>query len=160
MNARNNVGGTPLLRATFAQNSCVQLLVQAGADVNMVDSSGYTPIIVIAKRCNYQQVDSLMKAGVDVKPRTTGDGGRYDAVTPGNKIELFAAAYFRNALNTLKVLLKFGAYVNIRNKSQLNALEMALSTTCRENEKVIKLLHAAGETTDGTVRVRTDFSPD
>ena len=83
-----------------------------------------------------------------MKVRTTGDAGRYHAVTPGNKIELFAVAYFRKALNTVKVLLTFGAYVNIRIKSGLNALEIALSTTCRENEKVIKLLHAAGETTD------------
>ena len=45
VNARNKAGSTPLLRATFEQNSCVQL-----------------PIMVVANRCNYQQVESLLKA--------------------------------------------------------------------------------------------------
>ena len=148
VNLRNKAASTPLLRATFQQNSRVQLLIDAGTDVNIADNSGYTPIMVVANRCNYQQVESLLKSGADVKARIMKDGVRYHAVTPGNKIELFAAAYFRKALNTVKVLLAFGAYVNIRIKSGLNALEIALSTTCRESENVIKLLHAAGETTD------------
>ena len=138
------------MRATFEQNSCVQLLIDAGADVNIADNSGYTPIMVVANRCNYQQVESLIKEGSDVKARTTGNVDRYHVVKPGNRIALFAVAYFRKALHTIKVLLTFGAYVNIKIKSGLNALEIALSTTCRENENVIKLLHAAGETTDGT----------
>ena len=149
VNLRNKAASTPLLRATFEQNSCVQLLINAGADVNIADNIGYTPIMVVANRCNYQQVESLIKEGAGVKARIMKDGGRYHAVNPGNKIELFAAAYFRKALNTIKVLLTFGAYVNIRTKSGLSALEIALNTTCRENENVIKLLHAAGETTDG-----------
>ena len=129
VNKWNKTGGTPLLRATFKQNSCVQLLIEAGADVNMTDGSGCTPIMMVANRCNYQQVESLLKAGARLITETGGNRSRYQLVRSGTTMALFAAEYFRNALNTLKVLLKFGAHVNIRNKSQLNALEIALSTT-------------------------------
>ena len=173
VNITNKRGETPLLRATFKeyprwdrhkQNKCIELLLEAGANVNVADNSGYTPIIMAALHNHYKQVESFIQAGADVNLRTKARVGasRY-YLTPGTTA-LLAAARFRHALNTFKVLLKSGAHVNIRAEPgynsnatvepTLNALEMTFSGGYQDGgvppDEVLSLLHAAGETTDGT----------
>ena len=152
VNGYDNKGCSVLCYAVMSMNVvCIDMLRYEGADVKAIHRTYDTDSTAMFKAAllgHDKYLQLLIEEGADVKARIMKDGVRYHAVTPGNKIELFAAAYFRKALNTVKVLLAFGAYVNIRIKSGLNALEIALSTTCRESENVIKLLHATGETTD------------
>ena len=174
VNIRNKVGETPLLRATFErctrenlhEEKCVKLLMDAGADVNIADDSGYSPIIISASRGHYKQVELLIQAGADVNARTQKRADVYRSIwLPPGTTALLAAARFRYALNTFKVLLRFGAHVNIRTDPEYSSLETSaevrlntLETTFSgdyqnggfSSEEVVSLLHAAGETTDGT----------
>ena len=173
VNIRNKRGETPLLLATFKeyqrwdlhkQNKCIELLLEAGACVNVADNSGFTPIIIAASHNHYKQVESFIQAGADVNQRTQAEGDSYRHYLPHGTTALLAAAHYRHALNTFKVLLKSGAHVNIRAEPgynsnatvepTLNALEMTFSGGYQDGgfptEEVLCLLHAAGETTDGT----------
>ena len=159
----NKIDETPLLRATFKkykertlhnQTKCLQLLLEAGAGVNVADSSGFSPVILASSRGHYKQVESLIQAEADVNARTKVEGDYHRYHLPPGTTPLLAAAQFRHALNTFKVLLKSGAHVNIRAEPQLNALEATFSGGYQDGgyppEEVVTLLHAAGETTDGT----------
>ena len=163
VNTTNKAGESPLLRAAFKQNNCVEVLIEAGADVNFADNSGYSPIIVAADHGNCKQVDSLIRAGADVNARTKAEGDvyRYLSLTPGTTA-LIAASYFHKAFNTVKILLQYGAHVNIRNEIGLNALENTYGgdyQSCgRPLKEILTLLHAAGETTDGTKKYEFDIS--
>ena len=163
VNTTNKAGESPVLRATFKQNNCVEVLIEAGADVNFADNSGYSPIIVAASCGNCKQVELLIKAGADVNARTKAEGDvhRYFPLTPGTTA-LIAASYFHKALSTVKVLLQYGAHVNIRNEIGLNAFENTYSGDYQSHGRPLKetltLLHAAGETTDGTKKYEFDIS--
>ena len=146
------------------QNKCIELLLEAGADVNIADNSGFTPIIMAASHNHYKQVESLIQAGADVNHRTQAEGDSCRHYLPHGTTALLAAAHYRHALNTFKVLLKSGAHVNIRAEPgyysnatvepTLNALEMTFSGGYQDGgfptDEVLCLLHATGETTDGT----------
>ena len=179
MDARDIVNTTNTLRNTFKeqkrqedlckQNKCIKILVEAGASVNIADNNGLSPIIAAACCGNVKLVELLIQAGADVNIRTIANCGvpcwesnLYYQLLPGTTA-LLAAALFRHSLNTFKALLKSGARVNVRAQPQLNALETTFSTDdCYSTgvlppEDAVSLLHAAGETTDGTSFYELDW---
>ena len=144
------------------QDKCIEILLEAGAGVNIADNSGLSPIIAAARCGNFKLVEFLIQAGAYVNATTIGycgvpcwEANLYYRLTPGTT-PLLAAALSPLSLNTFKVLLKSGAHVNVTAQPQLNALETTFS---RDDyyaagflppEEIVSLLHAAGETTDGT----------
>lgn len=75
-----NVGGmTALMRAV--EDSTVDVLLGAGADVNIKDNAGFTALIWAAAFRRISHVKKLLAAGADVNAQTTGGKTALDFVT-------------------------------------------------------------------------------
>ncbi|WP_369903651.1 ankyrin repeat domain-containing protein [Bacillus manliponensis] len=79
VNHVNNVGWTALLEAVVLGNGderhqqVVQLLLENGADVHIVDKEGKAPLVHATERGYTEMVDMLVEAGADETVETTGD---------------------------------------------------------------------------------------
>jgi hypothetical protein len=71
VNARDQLQGTALLRAagSFGDLNSVQVLLSAGAKVNVQDKNGMTPLMWAARWGDAQRVEALVKAGAEVAVR-------------------------------------------------------------------------------------------
>ena len=123
---------------TNMTEKCVQLLVQAGADVNATNDFGFTALIAAAAFSNFHCLKAILEAGADV-----------NFTTHFGDTALICAAGC-NTLACIQVLLKAGAYVNKVSKSGTNALQRhllvhaALRDTA-EGRTIDLVLFAAGE---------------
>ena len=117
---------------------CVQLPVQAGADVNATNDFGFTALIAAAAFSNFHCLKAILEAGADV-----------NFTTHFGDTALICAAGC-NTLACIQLLLKAGAYVNKVSKSGTNALQRhlvvhaALRDTA-ERRTINLVLYAAGE---------------
>ncbi|KIW00454.1 uncharacterized protein PV09_07979 [Verruconis gallopava] len=125
------LNGTYLLHEAIAkeQSEIVSSLLEAGADINMLDSSGRNALhIASAHRgertltVNYQSrekeliAEELLKTGARVNSRTSsGDTALHFAVSTG-------------VTALVQLLIRFGASVNIRNGRGLTPLHAATAT--------------------------------
>eukprot|EP00466_Bigelowiella_natans_P021138 jgi/Bigna1/144344/aug1.86_g19052 len=67
VNKRADQNVQPLhLAALFGQNRAANILIQAGADLNRGDDSGYTPLIHATKKNHLDVVKSLLAAGANL----------------------------------------------------------------------------------------------
>ena len=81
VNAKNNNGDTPLLRALlFGHEEVAALLIAAGADVNAKTNSGRTPLHDAAYWGHKEIVELLIAEGADVNAIITS--GESKGVTP------------------------------------------------------------------------------
>ena len=162
---------TALARAAmFRQHDCVNTLLKAGADVNMVVNMGYTALLYAAQSGSHSCVKLLIQAGADVNVRNTDGNTALSSAANGTKINVTLS----NACNReLRLDVNTGAGVNgednevdieneqnasgikinLVNKSKLNALRSYISN-CEDKNKIpdrtmVLLLYAAGETLDG-----------
>ena len=83
---------------------CINLLITAGADVNVAGSDGDAVLIHAVRQCGCECVNRLIQAGVDVN-KTDKDG-----------VAVLFMALWKDTSTMLKLLLKSGADVNIRKK--------------------------------------------
>jgi ankyrin repeat protein len=98
VDARDAEGNTPLILASFyAGPDCIELLLTRGADPNVANKAGATPLIRAAT--NYEKADLLVAAGANVRARTTDFGN-----TP-----LILAARRVDNSQTVKLVLDHGA---------------------------------------------------
>ena len=144
LNDRDNSGRTPVLTATgFAKRKCLNLLLELGADVNISDEVGLTLLIYAAAvGLGSGVVLSLVKAGADVNA-VSSMGGTY-------KSPLFSATFSKD-LQSVRLLLRNGAKINIRDDRGRNSLTLSFRHKGRKSQTLQKLLHAAGETLDPTI---------
>ena len=117
---------------------CIQLLLQAGANVNSTNEYGFTALIAAAAFSNFHCLKAIIEAGADV-----------NITTDYGDTALICAAGC-NTLPCIQLLLKAGAYVNKVSKSGTNALQrhLLVHATLRdttERRAVNLLLFAAGE---------------
>lgn len=108
-------GTTPLHEAARSRDpALVNLLLLAGAQVNLVDSTGHTPLMLACTGGNIEAVRSLIDAGADVNFRPKD----------GNSCLHYAALHDSVALTDL--LLKHGADIDSLGVGKLRPLEIAL----------------------------------
>lgn len=103
--AKNNIGATPLMVASDSNTETVQLLLDHSAVVDARENDGWTPMIRAAKYGNSQITKLLLDHGADIDARDTD----------WQQTALHYAA-FNNHIETVKLLLEYGADVNAKNK--------------------------------------------
>ena len=89
-NALNNRGQTPLHYAAFSHHGalCMELLVKAGANPNIQDMDGRTPLHMTALHGFYLRTETLIGQGLCLMNRLGGGGGG------GGKETLFFFFFF------------------------------------------------------------------
>ena len=123
----------------------VELLIDAGADVNSVNDSGSTALMLAAQNSHPLCVIALIKAGADV-----------NMVDNEGNTALIKSTSRYNTKPVLLLLLQAGAKINVVNKSNQNALKHHMVECQSVNRETIKLLVTAGETLDGATNTVTN----
>ena len=164
-------GKTALMHAVEnGHHQCVEVLLQAGANVNIVDSNNETALLLAVGEGHDICVDKLIKAGADVNKRTSplrtvlwdaliGDrakclGYLVKAGADVNLQNAFRWTPLMYAANKgldecLRILVKEGADVNFQTKTDETALVLAASSghhTC------VQILLKAGADVNKTLR--------
>jgi ankyrin repeat protein len=106
----------------------VDLLLDAGANVNFTDPSGFTPLEQAVGESHLNVVERLLLRGADVSHRCATDGGCTVLHT--------AAAY--GHVDCIRLLLQFGANANTRNDHRQTAYDKAVE--CAETGAAALLL--------------------
>ena len=120
------------------------MLLKAGADVNISDFDGNTPLLCTAYNGLGKETSMLIHAGADVN---ACDNSGYTALT---------TAVSSNNLQCVRVLLNSGAHVNKYNINQQNALIFYVTECPTIKKEMVMLLVAAGEMLNlGTFRLHT-----
>ena len=147
---------------------CTEMLIKAGADVNMVDVEHGKTALHFATGKDEKCFEMLLEAGADVNIKehngytvlmTCTDHRNYkrakkvieagadvntEAPEPENRTVLFLAAYHNNC-QTIRLLFRNGIKINKLNEKRNNALEKYLSHHVILDDEVSMLLFAAGE---------------
>lgn len=101
---------TPIFSQASAWNGDVQLLIDLGANVNVADHSGVTPLHLAALYGRKEAVKALLEAGVDVNIKS----GRIDwpgFLTPLEKTLLQDRLPYQELLEICQLLLNHGAAI-------------------------------------------------
>ena len=114
-----------ILAARKGMTRYAKLLIKAGAHVNMENSVRNNALCYAAEKSHYEFIEILLKAGADVNPGY----GNFPIVA----LNSFRLPYNRNndakrrskRLKSLKMLIKAGADVNVRDRRHLTALMSA-----------------------------------
>jgi ankyrin repeat protein len=119
--------------AWHSKDSICELLIDAGADLNVSSKRWPTPLIMVCRRGNVELVEKFIRAGADV-----------NNVTAAHGTALRAAAELGDIL-LCQLLLKQGADVNLTGGYLGGALEVAAYSGHLE---IVRLLVASGATVD------------
>ena len=146
VNHVNDLGWTALLEAIILSNGgerhqqIVQLLVDHGADINIPDKDGVTPIkhtqmrgfteieriLNNALARDVQMITAAGQGDIETVRQLLAQGANVHARDETGKTALIAAAY-RNDLAIVDVLIQAGADVNIQDNTQQSAYLIATS---------------------------------
>ena len=138
---------SPLMAcAEVGSTEGLQVLIDAGAEVSLSTNSGRTALIGAATSVHIDCMETLIKAGADVNRQNN----RGDTVL----LSLTAVINFNRTdferLCGIKLLLKSGARINIRNNLDQNTLEDYIMKYKEPDQQVLLLLSAAGEMIDNS----------
>ncbi|GFO11390.1 ankyrin repeat and socs box protein 1-like [Plakobranchus ocellatus] len=99
INQRNRLGCTPVrLAATGGHETCLNLLIKAGADINIVDVKGQTPLFVAVKNRRLGCARLLLESGA------CPDGDSKNSSTP------LYVAFMNGDIQYVLLLLQYGAH--------------------------------------------------
>ncbi|KAH9496070.1 hypothetical protein Btru_012633 [Bulinus truncatus] len=154
INQRNRLGCTPLrLAATSGHLVCLNLLLEAGASVDITDVKCQTPLFVAVKNRRYECAEKLLQA------KACPEGDCRNSSTP------LYVAFMNRDLRCVLLLLEYGAKGSCglfnRPEDIYKAVKALLIRGCstenltyhtcvyQDNEKLIELLFSFGLKTDG-----------
>jgi ankyrin repeat protein len=131
---------TALNAAVFKDNiDIVHALIEAGADVNKVDSNNVTPLSAASSKGNIDIVQALIGAGADV-----------NTANPYYKNTPLILASHLGYIDVVKALIEAGADVNMINRYNMSALDFARNSG---NFDILDLLiEAGGQNVENTMR--------
>ena len=163
--------------ARNGHQQCVNKLLRAGASVNFMSNNGYTALWHAVHMEQFICMDQLIGAGADVNVVYDGEtllmwsaGKGYDKIVTklieaGSDLNISASDFFLDSKVTLLmcatkgghsdcalILLKAGANVNIKNRSEKTALMYAAAQDCgclkilTERGAYVNCRDSAGET--------------
>ena len=166
----SNDAATVITPFEIDENTCLELLLNSGADVNTTDGRGRTPLMMTSTNKTF--VSKLIRHGAlvnkadaygmtplmyavlnscraEVTELILGAGADVDATDVNDMSVLTNAALANDGVKNIQVLLKYGILINIRNICGQNALEHHLAVCSDDrNQKIVWLLFAAGELLD------------
>ncbi len=134
VNQRGAGGKTAIFYAALAgagYADCVEIIIKAGADLNLTDDRGHTVLSAVAAAENYPMFNLLMQAGASttglesvqlIQAATTGNIERVRSLLAGNvNLDLDRGAAIGNAsaaghTKIVELLIRAGANVNLRDK--------------------------------------------
>ncbi len=123
-----------LIQAVMAgDGDKVKELLDNGADVDVRDRNGMTPLILAAKKGRSQIVRLLLEKGADVNAQ--------DEVMGWTALILASALGYKSVV---KLLLENGADVSIKDKNGMTALKYAIKNDYVEIAKLIKAVKTSG----------------
>jgi uncharacterized protein len=136
-------GGSPDRYFHAAVNAgvidCVKLMISRGANVNLADDEGVTPLMTSARvtyRGTIDITELLIKSGANVNARAGKGSTALMYASSG-----VAAHYEDDYVRVLRLLIKNGAKVNVKNKMGATPLSIAKSGNWK---KIITALKKAG----------------
>jgi len=117
LNSQDQYGNTALMIAILEDKAgCVDLLIQAGADVNQSNKDGNTALMCAA-RCGLNQIlQALITAGAKLNPKYFSSG-----------VSALMLAVSNNHLDCVRILIRSGAQLNLQDNYQGTALMLAAS---------------------------------
>ena len=124
VNKVNNDGCNVLHWAGGRSETFYKMFIKAGVDVNAKMSEscgGETPLMQCSDNSQHRCAEMLIEAGADVN------------ITCGGN--LATALFWADETDSVKLLLRSGARINVRNNKGLNALEQRLSRKRRKVEE-------------------------
>ena len=141
-----NNGDTAMMKAAIkGYNKFIEILIDAGADVNSVNNSCSTALMFAAENSQEACVNALIKAGADV-----------NIIDNECSTALIKSTSRYNNTKPVRLLLQAGAKINIFNKSNQNALKHHVMECQSVNRETIRLLVTAGETLEGATSIVTN----
>ena len=127
VNKRDEYGHTPLMHAAhFGWVSCVELLIEHGADVSACANNGRDALMLAATEDHHDVIRALVKHDVDVN--------RQDNC--GNTALMFTA--IKNHRTSAALLLEHGADAFARNHASTSAYELAVTRNNQEVQSVFE----------------------
>jgi ankyrin repeat protein len=159
VNQRGAAGKTAIMSAALAGAGyvdCVETLIAAGADLDLLDDRGHTVLTSVAAAENYPMFNLLMQAGAStvglesiqlIHAASAGNIDRVKALLAANvNLDLDRGAAIGNAAaaghtQIVELLIQAGANVNLRDKLGFTPIASAAYAGYRE---IVQLLIDAG----------------
>ncbi len=125
INSSNSMGKTAIIEAVEKSKGSVPLLIEKGANVNVKDNSGNTPLILAVAKKDRETIKLLIEKGASVNARNNmGDTA-------------FTTAAKNGDIETIKILISKGVSVNIKDGNGNTILIEAIN---RNNDDMVKFL--------------------
>ena len=134
-----------ILASDRDHNKIAKILIEAGANVNAQNDTGYTALLTATRRDNPELVKILIEAGANVN--TQDNGG---------ETALIMAAY-KCSGEMVKILLEAGANIKIQDKTGNTAMMTATSRGC---DNVAKMLRKSFEVVQNEIKRDIDNFPE
>lgn len=134
---KNNRNDSALIMAAYrGRMDICEKLLKSGADLNFAEHGGVTPLITAVRNGDYGITEMFLKAGAD--PNKAG--------YPGAPLHVAVSqAYGKASTGILKILLRYGAKVNVLDRKGSSALAIVAGDYNSGSQiSQAKLLLAAG----------------
>ena len=111
VNAKDGSGAPIHHAAIEGSKDSIKYLIEKGANINEINSIGYTPLHYAAQAGNNEVVEMLIANGAELNLRDKMDGPLHQNVVGGNTPLMHAVLAYEK--DTVELLLKSGVEVNL-----------------------------------------------